>query len=140
MRGQSSAEMLILIGGILIAVASLLYLGTLSNESAVVMQAARDGAENAIAAIDAEYGCSIDIENLTFDAGMITMSVAARNAPPDNIDWEDFSENVIGENIRNGALEHIQNAIGGYFPATAAPVKTAYSTYDVAVEVRRVTK
>lgn len=140
MRGQSSAEMLILVGAILVAVASLLYLGTGSNESAVVMRAARDGAENAIAAIDADYGCSINIEELGFDAGTITISIAVRSAPPDNIAWDNFRENIIKKNVRDGALKHIQNAVGGSFPTTAGLVKTAYYTYDVAVEVRRVTK
>lgn len=132
--------MLILVAAILIAVASMSYLGIGSNESAVVMRAARDGAENAIAAIDAEYGSSIDIEEVGFDAGTITISVAVRNAPPDNIDWDDFRDNIIKENIIEGALKYIQNAVGGYFPVTAAPVQTAYYTYDVTVDVRRVTK
>ncbi len=135
MRGQSSAEMLILISAILIAVASMLYLGIGGNESAVVMRAARDGAENAIAALDAEYGCSINIEEVGFDAGMITITVSVRDIPTvDNFD------NMIKENIREGALKHIQNAVGGSFPLTAGPVKTSYYTYDVTVEVRRVTK
>lgn len=135
MRGQSSAEMLILVGAILIAVASMLYLGIGSNESAVVTRAARDGAENAIAAIDAEYGCMIDIEEVGFDAGMITITVSIRDTPAvDNFD------NMIKENIKVGALKHIQNAVGGSFPLTAGPVKTSYYTYDVAVNVRRVTK
>ena len=140
MKGQSSAEMLILVGAILIAVASMLYLGTVGNESAVVMRAARDGAENAIAAIDVEYGCSIYIEELGFDAGTITIYVVVRDAPPDNITWDNFRDNIIEENIREGALKHIQNVVGGSFPVTAEPVKTAYYTYDVTVEVRKVTK
>ena len=132
--------MLILVAAILIAVASMLYFGTVGNESAVVMRAARDGAENAIAAIDAEYGCSIDIEELGFDAGAITIYVVVRDAPPANITWDNFRENIVEENIRGEALKHIQNAVGGSFPVTPAPVKTAYYTYDVTVDVRRVTK
>ncbi len=135
MRGQSSAEMLILISVTLIAVASMLYLGIGSNESAVVMRAARDGAENAIAVIDSEYGCMIDIEEVGFDAGMITITVSIRDSPA----VDDF-DNIIKENIREGALKHIQNAVSGSFPLTAGPVKTSYYTYDVTVEVRRVTK
>ncbi|MDI6884098.1 MAG: hypothetical protein QMD00_03015 [Hadesarchaea archaeon] len=135
MRGQSSAEMLILVGAILIAVASMLYLGTGGNESAVVMRAARDGAENVIAALDAKYGCSIDIQEVGSYAGTITITVTVRDSPA----VENF-DNIIKDNIRTGALMHIQNAVGGSFPATAQPVKTAYGTYDVAVEVRRVTK
>lgn len=140
MKGQSSAETLILVGVILISITTLIYLGTLSNENAAVMSAARDGAENAIFVIDATYGCSIDIDNLSFNAGTITIRVVAVNAPPDNISWDDFSEDTIENNIRTGALKYIRNAIGGSFPTTAAPVKTSYYTYDVVVEARRVTK
>lgn len=140
MRGQSSVEMLILVGAIMIAVSSMLYLGTRVNELEVVMRAARDGAENAISTINAEYGCSIDVEGLGFDAGTITISVVVRDAPPHNFSWDNFRDNIIKRNIREGALLHIQNAVGGFFPATPGPVKTARYTYDVTVEVRRVTK
>ena len=136
MRGQSSAEMLILLGAILIAVTSTLYMGMSSNESTVVMQAARDGTENAAATIDADYGCSIDIEGLALNAGTLTIQVIVRNPPSENIIWD----NMIKNNIREGALKYINNAIFGSFPVTAGPVKAAYFTYDVTVEVRRVTK
>lgn len=141
MRGQASAEMLILVGAILIAAASLVLLGTMSNESAAVMRAARDGAENAIAAIDAEYGTSIDIENLSYDGEFITISVVVRNGPPGDMTWENFEENIVKENIRNEALKHMHNAVGGVFPKeVVGAVRTSYSTYDVVVDVRRVTK
>jgi len=135
MRGQTSAEMLILLGAILIVVASMFYLGVGSNESVVVMQAARDGAENAIAALDTKYGCSADIRGVGFDAGMIAITVSIRDSPAVyNFD------NIVKENIRVAALKYIQNGVSGYFPVTAGPVKTSYYTYDVRVEVLRVTK
>jgi hypothetical protein len=135
MRGQTTAEMLILFGAILIVVASMLYSGTGANESAVAMRAARDGAENAIAALDAEYGCSADIAEVGFDAGTITITVSLRDSPAVyNFD------NIMKESIRAGALKYIQNAVSGSFPVTAGPVKTSYATYDVAVDLRRVTK
>ncbi len=140
MRGQSSAELLILVGGILLTVTTLLSFGLGGNESAVVMQAARDGAENAITNIGARYGCSIDIDNLAFNSGVITVAVAVRNAPPDNCTWGNFSENVVKRDIREAALKMIQNAVGGHVPSTAAPVKTSRGTYDVAVNARQVTK
>ncbi len=133
MRGQSSAEMLILVGAILVAVASLLYLSAGNNETTVVMSAVRAGTENAIAALDIEYGCAIDIEQLDFDAGTITVHVAVRGGPPPD-------NQTISDNIRMGALKHIYNAVVGFLPETAEPVKTRYYTYDVAVEVTRVTK
>jgi len=140
MRGQSSAEMLILVGAILLTVTSLFYLGLGSNESTVVMQAARDGTESAIANIDIKYGCSIDIENLSFTTGTITISVAVSNAPPADISWSNFRDNIVKKNIREEALRYIQNAVGGHFPSIAAPVKTSHYTYDVIVNARLVTK
>jgi len=133
MRGQSSAEMLILVGAILVAVASLLYSGAGSNEMAVVMSAARAGAENSIVALGIEYGCAIDIEQLDFDAGIITIYVKVRGGPPPD-------NQTISDNIRIGALKHIYNAVVGFLPETAEPVNTSHYTYDVAVEVTRVTK
>ncbi len=133
MRGQSSAEMLILVGAILVAVASLLYSGTGSNEMAVAMSAARVGAENAIAALDIEYGCTIGIEQLDFNAGTIMIHVNVRGGPPPD-------NQTISDNLRQGALKHIYNAIVGFLPETAEPVKTSHYTYDVAVEVMRVIK
>jgi len=133
MKGQSSAEMLILVGAILVAVASLLYSGAGSNEMAVVMSAVRAGAENEIAALDIEYGCAIDIEQLDFDAGTITIHVTVRGGPPPD-------DNSISDNIRMGALKHIYNAVVGFLPETAEPVETSRYTYDVVVEVTRVTK
>ena len=133
MRGQSSAEMLILIGAILVAVASLLYLGVGSNEMATVKSAARAGAENAIAALDAEYGCEIIIEDDGFDAGTITIYVSVRGGPPPD-------DQAISDNIRSSALKYIYQAVLGSFPENAEPVKTGYYTYDVAVEIGRVTR
>jgi len=132
MRGQSSAEMMILVGAILVAVASLLYLGAGSNEMETVKSAARAGAENAIADIDAEYGCEIIIEEVGVDAGTITIYVNVRGGPP--------PDNQIRDNIRASALKYIYQAVVGFFPENAEPVKTGYYTYDVAVEMRRVIK
>jgi len=140
MKGQSSAELLILVGGILLTVTSLLSFGLGSNESAIVMQATRDGAENAIFNIGTGYGCSIDIDNLAFNSGIITISVSVRNAPPDNFTWSNFSENVVKKNIKEAALKLIQNAVYGQIPSAVAPVKTASYTYDVTVNARQVTK
>lgn len=140
MRGQSSVEMLVLVAGIMVSVGSLLYLGTVSNESTVVLQAARDGAENAIFAIDMSFGCTIAIDNVAYDGENISISVTAWNAPPENIEWENFRENVIENVIRDVALKHMHNAIGGILPSTATPVVTNYNTYDVAVEARRLIK
>ncbi len=135
MKGQSSAEMLILMGAILIVASSMLYLGIGNNELVVVVQAARDGAENAMAALDAEYGCSIDIDEVEFDAGMITIGVLVRDPPA----LENF-DNMVKDEVRTSALGYILNAVGSEFPATVGPVKTSYYTYDVTVEVVRVTK
>jgi len=131
MKGQASAEMLILVGALLVAVASILYLGLGSNEGAVVMSAARVGADNAITTLATEYGCAIDIEGLGLDAGKITISVCVMGgSPPDNV----------SESIRTGALKFVYQAINGSFPENAQPVKSGHYTYDVVVEIRRITK
>jgi hypothetical protein len=140
MKGQSSAELLVLMGGILLTTTFMLSLGLVTNESTVATQAARDGAENAISNMSARYGCSIDIDNLTFSKGAITISVAVRNAPPDNFTWNNFSENIVRKNIREAALKLIQKAVGGHVPSVASPVKTAHYTYEVTVNTRQVTK
>lgn len=124
----------------MIAATSTLYVSVGSNESTAIMQAARDGTENAIAAIDADYGCSIDIEGLSLSAGTITINAIARNAPSENIGWDNFRDNIIKKNIRDGALRYIHNTVFGSFPITVAPVTTPYYTYDVSVVVRRVVK
>lgn len=133
MRGQTSAEMLILMGVVLVVVSLVFYLGTSSNEMANVMSAARTGAENAIAALDYEYGCTIDIEQVGFDAGTVTIYVIVRGGPPPD-------NQAISDNIKANALKYIYQAVVGSFPESAEPVKTGYYTYDVNVGLRRVTK
>jgi hypothetical protein len=140
MRGQSSVEMLVLVAGILIFVAGMFFTGSWSNEPAVATRAARDGAENAIAAIGVEYGCSIDISDIGFRNGTITIYVAVRDAPPEGFSWESFSEQILEPSIREEALRHIHNALHGTLPATPAPVGGSYYTYDVEVEATRVIK
>jgi hypothetical protein len=132
-RGQSSVEMLVLVAAILISVASLVYMGTRDSESTAAIRAARDGAENAIADLNVEFGCSIDIEKIGFDAGAITVYVVVRNAPPENFTWENFWENVVRPDIRMEALKYINNAVTGSF-ATVEYVRTSYHTYTVAVD------
>ncbi len=140
MRGQSSAEMMILVGAILVAVASLLYLGAGGNEMETVKSAARAGAENAIADIDAEYGCEIIIEEVGFDRGTIKISVAVRSPPPD-FTWENFKENIVESKIKDGALKHIYNAVVGFLPESVDnEVKTGYYAYKVEVDAKLVTK
>ena len=133
MRGQSSAEMLIMIGVILLVVSLFFYLGAESNEMATVMSAARTGAENAITVLDSEYGCAIDIEQVGFDAGTVTIYVNVRGGPPPD-------NQAISDNLRVSALKYIYQAVIGFFPDNAEPIKTGYYTYDVDVGIRRVTK
>jgi len=133
MRGQSSAEMMILMGAVLVVVSSVFYLGAGGNERATVMSAARTGAENAIAALDSEYGCAIDIEQVGFDAGTVTIYVNVRGGPPPD------NQSIL-DNIRTNALKYIYQAVVGSFPESAEPVKTGYYTYNVNVGLRRVTK
>jgi hypothetical protein len=132
--------MLILTAAIIITVASILYLGIGNNESAVAMQAAREGAENAATAMAVDHGCSVDIDGISISSGTIIIDVIASNSPPGIFTWDNFRENVIRKNIHDGALRQIHGALLGSFPAAAEPVKTGYRTYDVEVRIKRVTR
>lgn len=140
MRGQTSVEMLVLVSAILISVSSMLYWGMGSNESAVVLAGARDGAENAIFTINMEYGCSTDVERVSVSKGIVTIEVNVRNAPPPGYSWDNFSENVVENIIRDQALKYIRYSFSGYFPEAADLVKGTYATYDVEVVAERVVK
>jgi len=140
MRGQTSVEMLVLISAILISVSSMLYVGMGSNEATVVLGGARDGAENAIFTIDLEYGCSTSIEEASVSKGIVSIKVKVRNAPPPGYSWENFSENIVEDMIRDQALKYIRYAISGYFPEVADVVKGNYDTYDVQAVAERVVK
>ena len=119
MKGQSSAEMLILVGAILLVVAALVAMGGQSNESAVVLSAAHTGADNAIAALDAQYGCTIDIRAIGLSANNVTIHLTVRGGPPPD-------NQTIENAIRDGAQELVN--------------RTGYK-YNMYVEVvERVTK
>jgi len=139
MRGQSSTEFLILVAGILLTATSLLYLGLENNELSTVLQAARDGTENAIATIEIKYECSVNIDNLSFDEGNIIISVILRSAAPENNCEIDLRDNFIKGTIKGCALNYIQNAISGHVSITS-PIKTAFHTYNVLVNIKEVTK
>ncbi|MEW5995565.1 MAG: hypothetical protein AB1744_14375, partial [Candidatus Zixiibacteriota bacterium] len=138
----AAPEMMILIAGVLISVTAMLYLGTTSNETVVAVRAVRDGAENAVAAIDTSYGSSIDIASVSFEAGTATIrvSVSVRNAPPDNMTWENFRENIVKYRIKVDALEFIRDEVGGRLTSENGPVTTALYSYIVNVDAVRVTK
>jgi hypothetical protein len=140
MRGQASVELLVLVGAILISVASMLYLGAGSNELTLVLRAARDGVENAALALALDYGCSVKIRELGFSAGVITIEVAVRNAPPSGQTWENFAENIVEPTVRAHVLRFIAYALTGAPPAEPYPVRTSYYTYDVEVAAERVTR
>jgi hypothetical protein len=132
--------MLVLVGVILISIASMLYLGAKGNEPSVAMIAAQDGAENAIFWLAAAYECAIEIEEVEFSAGLVTIEVAVRYAPPPGFTWENFSENVVEPTIREQALKYLTHAVTGSFPVETRPVQTSYYTYDVEVVAERVVR
>ncbi len=141
MRGQTSLESILLVSAIILIGGAAVYTGQVSNEAVVVSYVARDGAENAIVAVDMEYGTSTDIERLEyFDNGTIIISLVVRGTPPVDIEWENFRENILENKIREVALKHAWNAIGGTFSYTTDPLQTNLHTYDVVVSTRRVTR
>lgn len=119
MRGQSSAEMLILIGAILLVVAAFVAMGEQSNRGAVVLSAARTGADNAIASLDAQYGCTIDIKAIGLDANNVMIYLTVKGGPPPD-------NETVENTIRDGAQELVN--LTGY----------RYNVYAEVVE--RVTK
>lgn len=136
--GQSSAEFLALAAGILLTATSLLYIGLENNELSSVLQAARDGAEEAIATIELSYGCPANVENLRYNEGKITISLTLIFSPQDESNWTEFKENVVKKMVREYALNCIRNAVSGQETPTAVPVKTIFHTYDVSVDLREV--
>ncbi len=133
MRGQASVETLILIGVIVLTATSIVYAGNLSREVEIVKSAASLGAENAIIALEAEYGVTIWIEKVSFKNGEVSISLLVVGGPPPH-------DQTIENEVREDALRFIHQAIAGDFPRNAYPVKTSYYTYDVVVEVERVVR
>ncbi len=139
MKGQASVELLVLVGAILVSIASMLYLGMASNEQTVVAQAARDGIENAALALQLEYGCELSATHVGVSHGDITMSIKIRNAPPQGFTWENFRDNVVKPLLREQVLRFVGYALSGNFPEAVGPVSGRYYTYDVEnIEVERV--
>jgi hypothetical protein len=123
---------MLILAAILAAVVAFLPAGERSNEVSSVMSAARVGAGRAITELNMQYGCSIDIAKLEFDAGNITVYLTAgMGGPPDA---------TISKKVRSEALKYIHQAIRGGFPENAGPVKTGNYTYDVSVAITRVIK
>jgi type II secretory pathway pseudopilin PulG len=132
-RGQASVETLLILAVVLAIVAGLVPLGRRSNEVSVAMSAARTGAGKAIAELNMQYGCAIDIEHLSFAAGDITIYLTVRGGPPPD-------NQTIRDNVRDEALRYICRALTGGFPDVPRPIRTQDYTYDVSVELERVIK
>ncbi|MEM3402035.1 MAG: hypothetical protein QW179_04190 [Candidatus Hadarchaeales archaeon] len=126
MRGQTAPEALILISAILLSVASLAYLGTASNDSAVALRVVRDGAENILAQIDFDYGCSSEVESVEIAGSRATVWVAVRDAPPGSFSWDNFRENILIKGLKDNLPIYI--------------ARHAAKDYTVEVSVRRVSK
>ena len=126
MKGQTAPEALILSAAILLTVASLVYLGSASNDSAVAFRVARDGAENILARIDFDYGCSSQLENLIIQGSVVRIGVVVRDAPPEGFSWENFRDNVLVKALEENLPAYIE--------------KYAAKSYGIEVAVRRVVK
>lgn len=132
--GQSSTEFLILAAGILLISTSFFYWSLENHEVTTIIQATRDGAENALANIEINYGVSANIEYLKLDDNQIEISIAIMGTPPE-IAWADFAENVVKKTVRESVFCHIQYALSSL--STKNPESAPY-TYDVSVSLRKV--
>jgi len=116
MKGQASIETLLILVAVLSTVAALVIMGQRSNDITNAEAAARLGAENAIAALNMENGCMIDITWLGLRDDNITIQLAVMG--PGDL-------TAIESEIENSAERYILQA--GY-------------TYEVEVTAERVTK
>jgi len=116
MRGQASIESLLILAAVLSTAAALVIMGQRSNEITNAEAAARLGAENAIAALNMENGCMIDLTWLGLRDDAITIQLAVRG--PGDL-------TAIESEVENSAERHLLQV--GY-------------TYEVEVTAERVTK
>jgi len=123
---------MLILAMVLTAVLAFLPAGERSNEINTVMSAARAGASRAITELSMQYSCTIDITELNFDGGNITIYLTASVWGP--------LDATISNGVRNEALSYIHQALRGTFPENAGPVKTQNYTYDVSVSITRVMK
>ncbi|MGB9521227.1 MAG: hypothetical protein ACPL6F_00585 [Anaerolineales bacterium] len=128
-------EFLILVAGILLTTTSLFYLSLVNNEIATITQAAHDGTESAIAAIETKYGCSLNLDYLQLRDNLIEISIVIVSAPSENINWLEFKENIVKKTVEEYVLNHIQHALGAR-PSTTNTVKTAFCTYVVSIRLK----
>jgi hypothetical protein len=132
MKGQAALETFLIFGAVLAAVSALMFVGQRNNEAGSAMSAACTGADKAVAQLCMQYGCQINIDKLTFDDGMISLSLTTSYSGP--------SDFVISDGVRTEALKYVYQAINGVFPDNAQPVKTRNYTYDVLVTINRVSR
>ena len=132
MRGQAAVETMLIIGAVLTVVSVLMLVGQRSNEADSAMSAARTGANEAIAQLNMQYGCQISVDELTFNDGMISLSLTASNGGP--------SDSVIRNGVRTEVLKYVYQAINGVFPDNVQPVRTRNYTHDVSVAINRVSR
>lgn len=132
MKGQAAMETLLIVGAILVVISALMVSGQRSNEVSTALSAARTGADEAIAKLDAQYGCQMSVYDLSFNSGTVTITVNALSAVP--------SSAVIENEVRTEALKHIYQVVNGTFPENAQPVIARNYRYDVSVIVTRVSK
>ena len=106
--------------------------GQRSNEVSTALSAARTGADEAIAKLDAQYGCQMSVYDLSFNNGTVVITVNVLSSVPPNA--------VIENEVRTEALDHIYQAVTGTSLGIAQPVDARYYRYDVSVVVTRVSK
>lgn len=131
-KGQAATETLLVVAVVLVMIAAFIVTGERSNELSTALSAARTGADEAIAKLDAQYGCQMSIDDLSFKNGTVAITISALSSVPSNA--------VIENAVRTEALKHIYQVVHGNFPESAQPFDAKYYHYDVSVAVTRVSK
>jgi len=134
MKGQAAMETLLIVGAILVVISALMVSGQRSSEVSTALAAARTGADEAIAKLDAQYGCQMSVYDLSFNNGTVTITINALATVPSS------AVGLIENEVRTEALKHIYQAATGTFTENAQPVVAKYYRYDVSVVVTRVSK
>ncbi|MEM3421939.1 MAG: hypothetical protein QW835_06465 [Candidatus Hadarchaeum sp.] len=133
--GQSSTEFLILVAGIILTATSFFCWSLQNTELTTIIQAAHDGAENALATIEINYGCSAYVECFGLNDNRIEISIVILAAPPENINQFDFTEKVVKKMVKESVFNYIQRALSSL--STNNPIETAFCPYDVSIRIRK---
>ena len=116
--------MLLLLSGVLVTAATLVYLSAGRTEEHLVLGGARLGVENALAGLR-EKGGEFRVIRGWLEGKRVIFEVAVRGS--------DLPDSEIKSQLRENALNYIWYTLTGSFPSRPAPV----GGYDVEIRIER---